>query len=199
MPNLVTVDETKTWLQLENTSGSDGFLTAAVAAVSDAILREVGMVNAASVPIAFDDATVHTVTLDGPGTDRIGLPHRNVKQIDALYEDIDQAFGAGTLIAATEYVLDGPAGIVIRKAFVPFLEWPQSLRVLYVLNWAATPDMVKMLTRRQIGYEWNVRKNQGVQTRTLPDGSVVYVEPVALLPAVIKGLKPFKQSRGIFG
>jgi hypothetical protein len=199
MADLITVADLKTAMKLDGTTGDDAYFTALVARVSDVIKRYCGMYNDAGATIDFNSTTVHTRIIDGRGMDFIVLPQKNVKQIDNLWQSIDRVFDATTLIAAADRFLDGPSGILYLDGDI-FFEWPQSVKVEYVLNWSGVPDIVKEAAIIQCAYEWNVRKNHGVESKSLPDGSVVFAHATGLVKHARELLMASVANyRGIFG
>lgn len=184
--DLITAQEAKDALKLTGT-GDDTYFAASVSRVSDGILRFYGMVNANGSAFKPDDSTVHTRILNGTGERILKLHHDRVKQVNNLWESTDtpRVFDASTLITATDYTLDPERGIIHRVG--GFLDWPQSVKVEYVLNWPAIPDTVKLAAIRWVGYEWNLRQNHGVVSRSLGDGSVVFHDPAGM-PKFVKDM-----------
>jgi hypothetical protein len=198
MADLIDLTDLKLALGLEGTTGSDTYLTALIARVSDTINRYCGMVDDKHAVIAWDNTTALTRILDGFGDYALVLPHKNVKQVNSLHEDVEHVFGATTEIAAADRFLDGPPGIVYKAGVVAFVEYPQAVKVVYVLNWSGVPDVVKQAAIIQCGYDWNVRKNQGVESKSLPDGSVVFSHATGLVKTAKELLTTVVNPSGVF-
>jgi hypothetical protein len=83
----------------------------------------------------FEQATF-TEILDGDGSNVIMLRNYPVVSITSINEDVSRAFDAATIIPATDYTFDAPAGIIKSDSY--FVKWAQSIKVIYVAGYTAS-------------------------------------------------------------
>lgn len=163
MPDLTTLAALKEQLQMTGT-GNDAFLTNLVARAS-AFIK--------TVTRRCLNQTTLTEYHDGTGDDRIRLRDWPVGTVTSVHESMDQAWDASTLVAASDYIVDARLGRIIRKAGVVFQRYPQSVRVIYQAGYATIPSDIEMACLELCVSKWRRRSNEGVQSKNLPDGSIV--------------------------
>lgn len=162
--NLTTLANLKEHLRIPD-AGEDAYLTNLIARVSEWIKRETRRVLT---------QTTLTEIHDGRGRPAFRLRDWPVISFTTLHEDPECVYGANALVDATEYVVDARLGEVIRKFSVPFLRYAQSLRAVYVAGYATIPLDLEMAAIELCALKWRRRKNEGLSSRSLQDGSVTY-------------------------
>lgn len=148
-------------------TGDDAYLTNLISRVSESVKR-----------ITRRSLTQTTLTEPHDGRRRSWLKLRDwpVISFTSLNEDPDQAWGASTLIASTDFVVDARRGYVYMKNGVLFQRYPQSIRAVYVAGYAAIPADLEQRVIQTVIEDWRTRKNEGLASKTLGDGSVVYFQ-----------------------
>ena len=111
-----------------------------------------------------------------------GLPV--VGSITSIYGSDTWEWASGDLIDADEYYLL-PAGMVGYR----YGAWPyglKALKVTYTGGYAANgvPDDLEMAARTQVAYDFNRRKDVGLESVSFPDGSIQKVSSGEFLPSV---------------
>lgn len=108
---------------------------------------------------------------DGNGSDVIDLVDFPINSIASVHEDYERAFGASTLLAATDYYLDSGNGLLYRAAGTPWIDWPQSIRVAMSVGWSTIPPALERAAIRLISYWYNTRTLVGIESRSVGDDS----------------------------
>lgn len=163
MANLTTLANLKEQIGMTGT-GNDAFLTNLIARAS-AFIK--------TVTHRCIEATSLTEYHDGPGDDRIRLRDWPVISVASVHESADQVWDSTTLIPSTDYLLDARLGRIIRKSGVIFARHPLSVRVIYTGGYATVPADIEMACLELCVAKWRRRSNEGVQSKNLPDGSIV--------------------------
>ncbi|MDZ4324747.1 MAG: hypothetical protein U1A73_06980 [Pseudomonas sp.] len=120
-----------------------------------------------------------------------------------LFDDPLRAYGADTLVAAADYIVEAREGRI--ELDQKYFSWGlQNVKIVYTGGFL-TADGVSAELRYpalqracviQAGFEYQRRAELGLTGRSLEGGSVTTQEsPIKLLPGVIEGLRSFKRVR----
>jgi hypothetical protein len=128
--------------------------------------------DAASAPQL--EQQTYTMYLSGPSVldrSRLFLPVRPVQSITTIHDDADRAFGASTLVPATDYELDATDGNVylLPGATTAWSIGTRSIKVVAVcgIDPASTAvDVVKQAIASLTKHIWDLRHIQGNQGAT---------------------------------
>jgi len=133
---LTTLARLKSHLQLVSTDTTKDVLFAETIERISAQIRDTAHRN-------FDQATL-TEYHDGDGS-QINLVLREfpVASVTTLHDDPDRAYGASTLIAAADYVVDLTAGIITLDGLV-FAKGLQNIKVVYVGGYKVIPQDLEL-------------------------------------------------------
>lgn len=107
---------------------------------------------------------------DGIARPGIIVRERPITSVTSIHESPDQTWDSSTLIAASDYIVDGRLGRIKLKADV-FLPGFQNVRVIYLGGYATVPAALEHVAIRMVSRELKTRKNLDVQSMTLKDGS----------------------------
>ena len=121
-----------------------------------------------------------------------GLP---VASITSIYGSDTWEWEAGNLIPAGDYQLLSAGMVAYRYGAWPY--GPKALKVTYTGGYDAfytgatppegynpPPDDLEMAARSQVAYDFNRRKDVGLESVSFPDGSIQKVNSGEFLPSV---------------
>jgi len=146
-------------------TGDDAYLTRLISRISATVKR---------ITRRALTQTTLTEIHDGRGRPSFRLRDWPVISFTSLHEDPDCAYPASTLLDPTEYVVDARIGEVTRLASMDFSRYPQALKAVYVAGYATVPEDLEHRVIQTIVEDWRTRKNEGVASKSLMDGSIVY-------------------------
>lgn len=100
-----------------------------------------------------------------------------VASITSLHDDVDRIYGADTLLAATDYVLEDEQAGIVQLDGTSFNEGLKNVKVVYVAGYAAGSAPLKLLEQAAIELIWLARDKGdkallGLQSRSIADGRV---------------------------
>lgn len=110
----------------------------------------------------FETAT-YTLYLHGPRFDDeriLALGVWPVQSVTSIYDDPTLAYDADTLVASTDYVLDGIEGLVLLKPTASHGAWSKgrrSIKATVVAGYATVPDAIKESAIREVAHRWRLR------------------------------------------
>ncbi len=173
--DILSRSEAETFLEIESGSGGD-FLQQLIADVS-------AMLAVATGRVAWGPSTERTELHDG-GRPFIAPYYFPVDSV-VLYEDDEYDFDDAT--DAEDYHAD-THGFIWRDTDV-FLDGSEVVKIVYTggyANAAAIPDPIKTAAKRQLEYEYNLRRRTGGQRDDVKTGQV--------LPELTQLLSPYNRS-----
>lgn len=98
----------------------------------------------------------------------------------------------------TDYWVWSDSGLV-EFSTTPTASNPQSIAITYTGGYALTadlPDSVKLATIMQTAFTFKRRRDLGLSSVSLPDGSVAVNNPTKLLPEVVDILRMYRRTPG---
>lgn len=128
-----------------------------------------------ATPTAAPTLSVSTYVdyLDGPARDdytRLDLRVRPVASITSIYDDPDRLYGAGELVASSEYTLDGEAGVVRidGDATHAWTTARRAIKVTYTAGWTdgSAPADLRRALLEIVGSLWRRRHLPGLPSAT---------------------------------
>lgn len=123
------------------------------------------------------------------------LPVHPVTAITTIHDDTDWSYGASSLVASSDYVLDGEAGVVTLTPTADHGGWSTeqgAVRVVYVAGWTSDPGDIVQGVALLVQHWWRLRKDGGRQSvseggvsdslrdETIPDVVAQLVDPYQL-------------------
>ncbi len=167
---LTTLSALKEALKI-TTSGDDAYLTNLISRVSAVIKTYTERVLT---------QTTLTEIHDGLGFSELVLRDGPIISVTSVHESLDQIFDATTLLDAADYVVDTRLARIWRSGYVPFQDWIQSVKVVYVAGYAAIPADLEHRAIVIASREWNLRLAHGVTAKSLGDGNINYYSATEL-------------------
>lgn len=163
--NLLSKEEAEIFLDIDSGTGGD-FLDAIISDVS-------AMIAVATGRIDWGPSEERTEYHDG-GQFFILPNYFPITSVTAIYADNDYEWGDDTLVDADDY--RGDAKGFIWKDWGHFTSGPEAIKITYTggyANTAAIPEQIKVAARRQVEYEYNVRKRVGNVSEGATSGAVL--------------------------
>ena len=118
---------------------------------------------------------------DGTGTEFLRLRDWPAVSIGTVWEDPDQNWTTSTVVAAADYILqaggDGRPARLIKKSGIPWARFPQSVKVQWTAGYATIPTDLEMIALEVIANKWRRRRNEGLASKSTPDGTLVMFSP----------------------
>jgi hypothetical protein len=110
-----------------------------------------------------------------------GLP---VVSIASIHGSDTWEWASGDLIDSGDHYLHSSGMVGYRSGAWPY--GPKSLKVTYTGGYAVNgvPDDLEMAARTQVAYDFNRRKDVGLESVSFPDGSIQKVNSGEFLPSV---------------
>lgn len=164
MSQLITVASAKTHLGIDNTT-FDTVLDALVTRVSGLIERYCDRTFA---------STAYTEDYDGDGSDAILVRQVPIISVSSVHDDQDRDFTDATLIAAADYYVDKPKGMV-KLIGGRFGVGVGNVRVAYTAGFAATPDLVALACAELVSFYFNRRQSGGRSSESMGGLSVSHL------------------------
>jgi hypothetical protein len=165
---LTTKEAVKSYLKVEATvTADDVFFDARIAAFTAWAQKR----TACSLVQTDGITRIYDGTHDTDGFGVLYLKDRPVRAIVTVHESIDQVFDASTLVPATDLVLDGETGRLIRKYGVPWFRAMQSIQVVFDAGFVAIPADLAEVAIRAVSARWLRRREEGISQRSMGDES----------------------------
>jgi len=125
----------------------------------------------------LEQATVTEYHSTRAGQTILRLKQYPVASITSLHDDPDRVYGADTLIAATDYVLDDEKAGIVKLDGIAFEEGLKNVKVVYVGGFASGSKERALLEQAAIELLWLARNKGdqallGLQSRSIADGRV---------------------------
>lgn len=138
----------------------------------------------------LEDVT-YTIYVDGPSVEHpsvVDLGVKPVVSVTTAHTDENWDYGADTLIASTEYVLDNNRGRLWLRpdASKSWSVGPRSNKVVVVAGFATTPPGLVALCAMTVRHLWDNRGSQGVGSSTIGGDSVTRSDASELLPLAVQ-------------
>lgn len=152
MTSFITLDDAKQHLNITGTS-ADTELQSAIDAACTAIEKHIGPVSPTSITGELVDLQGRTVfnELTTAGTRQFVLRHRPVQSIDA----ISSAIISGITYQPSDFVIDGPTGIVRRGDWGTIFG---PLVVDYTAGWSSTPPDILFAAKELTRHMWETQR-----------------------------------------
>ena len=161
---LITAAEARLFLRELSGTGEDTNIDQLIVFADAAIANYLGFPPVSAGGQATIESATYTEYLDGPTLERVSvvqLPLRPVTSITTIHDDPDWAYGAGDLVASTDYTLIGRTG---KVALVPTGShaWStayRSIKVVFVAGFTTIPEEIKLATKMLVKHWWGMRHN----------------------------------------
>ena len=184
--NLTTLAKVKTLLELTETDW-DGLINELIGAVSERCASYCNRDFENKSRVEYHDGGGRYLYL-------MGLPV--VGSITSIYGSDTWEWASGDLINADDYFLHASGMVGYRYGVWPY--GPKALKVTYTGGYDAfyagegsppegyhpPPDDLEMAARTQVAYDFNRRKDVGLESVSFPDGSIQKVNSGEFLPSV---------------
>lgn len=121
---------------------------------------------------------------------RIALPLYPIASLTTVHVDPDELYGASTLVAGGDLLLDGQAGEVwlTRQSTRTWASSGRANKFVVVGGFAATPPDLVALAAGVVRHLLDRRRAQGTQAQTQLGVSVTNNDPDALLPEAVRDM-----------
>jgi hypothetical protein len=149
----------------------------------------------------FDEATF-TEYWNGDGTDLLFVKNYPIISITSIHDDTgDHTYGASTLIDPTTYAIINDNHVQMYASL--FNKGVNNIKIVYVAGYSdetvgthvPIPKELRQACIAQVG--WMFKQGEGFQygvnTKTLDDGSIGFIETSALLPSVRETLRLYRR------
>ena len=183
--NLTTLAKVKTLLELAEPDW-DGLITELIGSVSERCASYCNRDFENKSRVEYHDGGGRYLYL-------MGLPV--VGSITSIYGSDTWEWASGDLINADDYFLHTSGMVGYRYGAWPY--GPKALKVTYTGGYFAfytgatppegynpPPDDLEMAARSQVAYDFNRRKDVGLESVSFPDGSIQKVSSGEFLPSV---------------
>ncbi|MBU4449401.1 MAG: phage head-tail connector protein [Proteobacteria bacterium] len=183
--NLTTLAKVKTLLELSETDW-DGLINELIGAVSERCASYCNRDFENKSRVEYQDGGGRYLYLRG-------LPV--VGSISSIYGSDTWEWSSGDLIDAGEYYLHASGMVGYRYGAWPY--GPKALKVTYTRGYFVfdagpkppegynpPPDGLEMAARTQVAYDFNRRKDVGLESVSFPDGTIQKVSSGEFLPSV---------------
>ena len=194
MPNVLTTKE-EVKLALEDIAGTNTF---------DALLDALILAVSQRFELAANRKlfTATRTEIHSGGQPRIYVKNPPITAITSITYASDYDFANGTVLAASEYVLDPSDNKnVIYSTFGRFIGGHEDLKVVYVGGYVSAdsvspatniPDWIRHAATQQVVYMFKNRKNLGLDNVNIGDGILVKVTQRWFLPEVQDVIKQLR-------
>ena len=192
--NLTTLAKVKTLLELTETDW-DGLINELIGAVSERCASYCNRDFENKSRVEYHDGGGRYLYL-------MGLPV--VGSITSIYGSDTWEWASGDLINADDYFLHASGMVGYRYGAWPY--GPKALKVTYTGGYDAfyegegsppegynpVPDDLEMAARTQVAYDFNRRKDVGLESVSFPDGSIQKVSSGEFLSSVKQVLDRYR-------
>jgi hypothetical protein len=183
--DLTTLAKVKTLLELAETDW-DGLITELIVAVSERCASYCNRDFENRTRVEYHDGGGRYLYLSG-------MPV--VGSISSIYGSDTWEWASGDLIGADDYFLHASGMVGYRYGAWPY--GSKALKVTYIGGYSTfstggilpaghnpPPDDLEMAARTQVAYDFNRRKDVGLESVSFPDGSIQKVSSGEFLPSV---------------
>jgi hypothetical protein len=164
-------------------TGADDILQALITAASELIQS----MSETTLAAATDIVRVY----NGTGSNLLDLRDRPITGITEIHESAEQLFDADHLLAASTYFVDLRLGHVYKDNFALWPRFPQSIQVKYDAGYATIPAGLAEAAKSLVVAKWRKKDSDGLQSKNLGDGSVVYFTPNDVTQDIQRQLGPY--------
>jgi len=192
--NLTTLAKVKTLLELTETDW-DGLINELIGAVSERCASYCNRDFENKSRVEYHDGGGRYLYL-------MGLPV--VGSITSIYGSDTWEWASGDLIDADDYFLHASGMVGYRYGAWPY--GPKAMKVTYTGGYGSffegegsppegynpPPDDLEMAARTQVAYDFNRRKDVGLESVSFPDGSIQKVNSGEFLPSVKSVLNRYR-------
>lgn len=187
--DLTTLANVRAALKVATTdTGDDAYITALVTRASSFIKR---YCRREILDPGADVTEIH----DGRGRSKIRLRDWPVITLTSVHEDSESLFPGSTLVPSTDYIVDKRLGVIVRPYGVAWLRYDQSVKVIYRPGYTTTPADVEQACIELVVGKWLRRRNEGVASKSLGDGSVAYFSASEITRDIARVLDLYKNGR----
>ncbi len=113
---------------------------------------------------------------DGDGTRELFLNYRPITSVTNLYDDTERAYGAGTEIASTGFVIYSNKGIIRLVNDLCFNRSDQNIKIVYKTGWSTIPEDIEKVAIEMVARIFRAsnkgNKDLGVESRKEGEGTV---------------------------
>jgi hypothetical protein len=125
----------------------------------------------------LEQATVTEYYSTRAGQTTLRLKIYPVASITSIHDDVDRVYGADTLLAASDYVLDDAEAGIVKLDGCTFNEGLRNVKVIYLGGFAVGTPQRALLEQAAIELLWLARNKGdqallGLQSRSIADGRV---------------------------
>ena len=148
----------------------------------------------------FDEATF-TEYWNGDGTDLLFVKNYPIISITSIHDDTgDHTYGASTLLDPTGYAIINDNHVQLYSTL--FNKSVNNVQIIYVAGYSdetgdhvPIPEELRQACIQQVGWIFKRGKGHqyGINTKTLDDGSIGFIETSALLPSVRETLRLYRR------
>jgi len=165
---LTTLANAKEFLKIPVSETEDDSILNRIITAADAFVKN----YCGRVLEAADLTELHSTT---KGQVVLVLDEYPVNSVTSLHDDPERAFGADTLIATTDYVVDKAEGI-IRLDGVYFAGGLQNVQVVYNAGYTTVPADLEQATLELVAQKYHSydKIRQGIESRSFNGESVSF-------------------------
>jgi uncharacterized phiE125 gp8 family phage protein len=149
----------------------------------------------------FDEATF-TEYWNGDGTSLLFVKNYPIISITSIHDDIgDHTYGADTLVDADDYTIINNNHIQMYDSF--FQTGVNNIKIVYVAGYSdetvgthePIPEDLRQACIQQVGWMFKrgIGHNYGVNSKSLDDGTIQFIETGDLLPAVKNVIRRYRR------
>ena len=166
---IITAAQARDYIPGLTGTGQDTLLETLISRAEAMISRRLHYPAATAGAASSLESTAYThhvgrsppVVIDG---DVLRLPVRPVLSVTTIHDDPDWAYGASTLVASTDYVVDGEAGTVTLKPTATAGAWSTAagdVRVVYTAGWSTDRADMQQAVGMLVQHLYRLRKEGG--------------------------------------
>lgn len=144
--------------------------------------------DAGARTLAAATYTVYPAAPDPCEPRRIRLPLRPVVSVTSVHVDIQELYGAATLLSASEYVLDGQRGELwlTPQATHAWYTTGRANKVVVSAGFSATPPDLKAIAISATRHLWDRRRTQGIANQASSGTAQTYADATGILPQAVR-------------
>lgn len=187
MADLTTLTAVREALKLPaGSTGDDAYLTNLIVRVSAYVKTLTGR--------SLNQTTV-TRVYDGTGGSTLDLRDRPIISVTSIHESVDHLFDSTTLVDSADYYVNLRDGLVRRSPGGAWLPWEDSIQAVFVAGYTSIPSDLEHRVIQTVAEDWRTRQNEGLASKSLGDGSVVYFPSGDRRKALRERFEPYSIRR----